>query len=167
MKKLLFFIATITLLTSCLDLRFAQTMPASATAIPAFPENLRGTYVGKHNKDTMRVSIDSIDVAAIRLGENNVLKPFGKYYVLNTKKNDRWNVAIIKPCGKKTLKLYSFDIADGKKRKALNAISTLQEVYDEEGSVDYVSTNPTDAEFEKMIKSKGLIEIDHFKKIKP
>lgn len=166
MKKIIFIFAIAALLTSCLDLRFAQSMPTSAVALNAFPESLRGTYVSKHNKDTMHVTGDSIDAANIRLGENNVLKPFGKYYVLNSKKNDRWNVAIIKPCGNKVLKLYAFDIADGKKRKALSSISPLVEVYDDEGSVDYVSANPTDAEFEKMLKCKGLVEIDRFKKIK-
>lgn len=166
MKKIIFLFSIVVLFSSCLDLRFAQSMPASATALSEFPESLRGTYVSKNNKDTMHVSNDSIDAANIRLGEDNVLKPFGKYYVLNSKKNDRWNVAIIEPCGKRVLKLYAFDIADGKKRKALNTISPLVEVYDDEGSVDYVSANPTDAEFEKMLKCKGLVEIDRFRRIK-
>lgn len=166
MKNVALLFAITMLFASCLDLRFAQTMPSSASPISEFPEELRGTFVSKHNKDTLRIRVNSVDSANIRLGEDHVLKSSGKFYILNSRKNNLWNVSVIRPCGNKGFRLYIFDIKDGKKRQTLNNISPLVEVYDEEGSVDYISTNPTDAQFEKMIKSKALVEIDHFKKLK-
>lgn len=166
MKNLILFLFVSMLFCSCLDLRFTQSMPASSPALNEFPAELQGKFKSKHNGDTLVVSNKQIVPAEITLDENTVLKYTGKYYILNSKKGDGWNIVVIKLKGKSTLKLYAFDIADGKKRKKLNAISTLKEVYDEEGGLDYISAGPDDVQFEKMLKSRALIEIDHFVRVK-
>ena len=167
MKNLLFFSFLVLSLASCMELGFKEPMPIAAQNIASFPENMRGTYVSTSDTgDTVVVEATTVSNGKFRLDDDNVMRAMGKYYVISKREEGRWNLALIKPNGNNAFTLYGFDIADAKKRKTLTRITEVEEVLDAEGGLDYLFIQPTDKQFEKLVRSKCVRKAEKFKKIK-
>ena len=153
-------------LHSCTELAFKSAMPLNGENLSAFPREMQGTFQSTiSSSDTLVITANEVSGNRFRIGENNVVRKCGKYYVCSEKKVDRWVMGFIRLHGKTGFSVYRFDVEDSKKRKSISNITNLEEILDENGGVDYLLVSPTDAEFRRMMRSKAFIRVEKFKRI--
>ncbi len=153
-------------MSSCMELGFKEAMPLNGTDITEFPAELQGWYVSiNDSKDTMEVKSTSVSEDRFALDGKNVMRKFDKYYVCNQKKLNRWNIALIKETCR-GFSLYSFDIDDSKHREIIRKLTTVTEIKDEDGGLDYLLIAPSDEEFARLVKSNAFVRVEKFKRIK-
>lgn len=151
---------------SCMELGFREAMPLNGTDIAEFPVELQGWYVSiNDSKDTMEVKSTSVSEDRFALDGKNVIRKFGKYYVCNQKKLNRWNIALIKETCR-GFALYSFDIDDSKHREIIRELTSVTEIKDEDGGLDYLLIDPSNEEFSRLVKSKAFVRVEKFRRIK-
>lgn len=122
MKKASLLILLILSLSSCTQVLFMQPVPIEVAALESIPNELKGVFKVKKEKDTLFI-LDR----EIRLGQEKpmkmngsengdfILKPYKKGYVANILEDSVYQLIYLLPKGKKTLLLYLPDIDDDKK----------------------------------------------------
>ncbi len=167
MKKVIIIIFVAVFMQSCTELAFRNAMPMQGTDIMEFPEEMQGTFLSMlESKDTIVITAKDVSGDKFHIDDHNVLRKFGKYYICNEKKSDRWVIGVIRPQGHRGFTVYRFDVEESKKREAIAGITKVEEVLDESGGVDYLLVSPTDAEFRKMLRSKAFIRAEKFRRVK-
>ncbi len=167
MRKFITVMLVVVVMQSCTELAFRNAMPIQGTDLTEFPEDLQGTFLSMlESKDTIVITATNVSGDKFHIDGNNVLRKFGKYYICNEKKADRWVIGVIRPQGYRGFTVYRFDVEETKKREIIADITKVEEVLDESGGVDYLLVSPTDAEFRKMLRSKAFIRAEKFRRVK-
>lgn len=162
-----FFIAVSFMLTSCEELAFRQPMPHDVANLTTFPEECVGTFVSESdNKDTLVIYRDSVKDERFILNEDNIMRKYGKYYIVNQRKRDRWTVAALRPRGKKGFDIYWFNIEGEKNKNSLSRVTKTVMVQDPETNKEYMLVDPTGREFDRMLRSRAFQRKDKFRRIK-
>lgn len=162
-----FFIAVSLMLTSCEELGFRQPMPHDTANLTTFPEECVGTFVSESDiKDTLVIYRDSVKDERFILNEDNIMRKYGKYYIVNQRKRDRWTVAALRPRGKKGFDIYWFNIEGEKNKNSLSRVTKTVMVQDLETTKEYMLVDPTSREFDRMLRSRAFQRKDKFRRIK-
>ena len=180
MKKLfLLSLAVVTiLLSSCDTVSFEKPVPVSNSEIKAFPQKMRGVYVAK--TDTLRISENkfkfndkenSLVIQGDLNKDNNVLKKFKKYYIVNIKDSVYWT-AFATYLKKDTLFVYMPDISNYKKIHEQEKDNIYKELNEEFGIKELkkdgktlLISNPNDKQLKEMFEKNIFIPVAKFVKI--
>lgn len=165
MKNYLLTIATAYLLMACTMVRYETPQPAEGISLPQFPEKMQGLFVSE-DLDTLEVTqfqfhfrnSDEIQVKGDLSGNETVLKEFGKYYILNLKEEEIWDVFPIRLKNDKIQVYFSATAARAEElMEELNETSPVMEIADEDGDLEYYLIAPTSEELRRLIR-KGLFD---------
>ena len=165
------FFSLIVFISSCVEVKFEQPQPAGIEAEKIFPADLQGTYIDENN-DTLIINDvtykfgnkKTIFGGGRELSENLILKKYNKYYFLSEKNDTTWNIIVIKLKSKKDLKIFMIDGENKEKIEELKKITTVKELFDNNGEINGYIINPDKKELKKMLRKKIFTEIGTFKK---
>ncbi|MCC6600274.1 MAG: hypothetical protein IT223_06330 [Crocinitomicaceae bacterium] len=164
MKNFLILLLISLLFASCRDLAFTVPQPRGVENEYYFPPQLQGTFVSKHNKDTLQITVNTFgNNPDDRLDEDTFLRRSGKYYILNNKDSLYWHLSIIKLCGRNSFTIYGFDMGDQKKRKKISELLRVGEIKDENGRVEYYLADPTEDQFKQLLSKRYLTKLETFR----
>lgn len=143
-------ISAIMLLTGCVQVTFPEPMPLNRKDKLYFPTKFHGdwSYKGENEMlgENITISTKYIDLGDERivLNEENILRKFNGYLILNTKTdhNDRFSVYLAKTKNG-VLSLYNFDGEDEEK------VAIWKEVLGDDG-VEEVKSNDGGIEVEEI-----------------
>ncbi|MBX7050769.1 MAG: hypothetical protein K1X54_01905 [Flavobacteriales bacterium] len=154
------------MLTSCEELAFRQPMPHDAPNLTSFPPECIGTFVSESDpKDTLVIYPDSVKDERFILNDENLMRKYGKYYILNQHKRDRWIVAALRTRGKRGFDIYWFNIEGEKNKNSLSRVTKTVMVQDPETAKEYMLVDPTSSEFNRMLHSRAFQRKDKFRRI--
>lgn len=154
------------LLSSCEELAFRQPMPHQVADLKQFPAECVGTFISESDvTDTLIIYPDSVAGDRFMINSDNVIRPFGKYYIVNQRKRDRWTVAAIRPVSRKAFDIYWFNMEGDKNKNAISKITKTAMVQDPETGKDYMLVDPSTREFRRMLKSKAFQRRDRFRRL--
>ena len=165
MKKFVTAIATAFLAMACTMVRYETPQPAEVTSLPQFPEQLQGLFISE-DQDTLEVTQfkfhfrngDEIQVKGDLSGSETVLKEFRNYYILNLKDEEVWDVFPIKLKNENIQVYFSATASRAEElMEELQETSSVKEILDEDGDLEYYLIAPTSEEFRKLLK-KGLFD---------
>jgi len=165
MKKIILYL--VLLLIICCDgkeIYFEQPQPANSEREKIFPKAIQGIYNDDDDKSLIINELtcvyvdDTILDMEGQLYDSLILKKYKSHYILNQKGDEGWIVWVIyiKNIDKFAVQsiggaMDAYEVEDVEKLKNL---TTVKEVFYDNGVTDYYLINPTPKEFKKMVKKK-------------
>jgi len=176
MKKLLYILSLVLLITACEQVVFPEPQPRKLKAVSEIPVALQGTYLD-HNQDTLFVYEHSFsyftdETSAIEeefLSDSSVLKMYKSKYFYNKRVligNDHyWLCYILDPVEPgKAFDLYTMDPGDIVKLAKLQEItSKIRDI--ENGDSDYYLFAPKKKDYKKIITDTIFTKMISFRKL--
>jgi len=172
-------------ITSCTDVKFETSQPKDGKELDIIPKSMRGVYIADKDYDTLKVYDKSFHlgnnasafyvVDKILDKSNVVLKPYNDYFVLSLKNNGYWESVLIKQKDNKlitntfNLITKSMSLTNGSGDSLLNIlkeITKVKEIFKKDSTVYYLLINPTNEEFNKIVKKGFFKDTIVFTKIK-
>jgi len=174
MKQLLFFLVLVFLAASCVDVKFEQAQPAGKNALKKFPKKLQGIYTDGDNDTLLTINEFSYEYedeiislsTDTDLSESNILKKFGRYYLLNIEEDDLWMCFAAELQKKEKLVLYSIDGSKEETVNKLKMLTAVKESKNTDGDVDVYIVNPSRRELKKMLKEGVFSDEEVYYKVR-
>lgn len=154
--------AIVLLLSACTPVYFENPVPQNARTMTTFPQEYVGTYVSEDPEyDDIVINSESYTCGEIHgvLGENAVLKPYKEFWVMNqfTDENqlNKYLVFLAKfDVSEGILEVFYLNLAeDLDRQQKLKNMTDVSEVFAEDGTLESVQINPSDAEFKAIMES--------------
>lgn len=145
------------LLSSCATLSYDHPMPDNSRVLNEIPGEFHGDYVQEDDENSyleIRGNHFTTSEMTATIGEELELRPFQKYIVVNLREDMGWVVYLAERTGEGHIRLYHIDITEEEVVEKLNSITATEIMLDEEGNLERIKINPTDAEFKQMIESE-------------
>ena len=188
---LLIAFSALLILSGCVEVTFPEAMPMNRCDKNHFPKSWQGDWTYSEQSDDLEenLSIHSQYISfgddQVVLGEENILRKFAGYYILNTKTesskmgewgttpsgSQRWNLLLAKR-DKDILHIYHFDGKDDKKVKIWEALlkedtgNGFKTIRKSEGNLDKIKEyqlNPQKNKvFRELLKSGGLTHMGDY-----
>ncbi len=169
MKRLLFFIVTAVVLSSCNIVYFDAPQPAGSEPVDSFPSEWQGAYIS--DSDTTVIGANYIVVpvwgkkSRFMLSDSLVLKPYKDgFFVLNiipTKDTAGvWIPVLMKKSGRK-LYVYTVDYNDNLQKK----LDEAGIKYERTKTKDIIIEQLTREQFDVLIKKKFFVRSGLLKKV--
>jgi hypothetical protein len=174
MKKLILFLTTAVLLSSCTAVKFEEPQPAAAPSLSEFPAKMNGLFVSNED-DTLHIernffrfsSGPEVNFEAGLSSSNAVLKKVKRNYILSLEDENGWDVFPLRISGKKITVRYAN--LEGRSEQLildLQKSSSVKEIRTENGKIDHYLIRPTEKEFRRLLRKKLFSEKIVFRKIK-
>ena len=165
--RLIFVLSAVLFLMSCHNVYYKVPPPGEAEALEAVPEDFKGTFVLEafEGQDTIVISEAGFVYDGERiLNENAVLKPFDGRYFISMKDDSTglWGAYLLEPVNKMEIKMYDLDAQEKGDLDAMQALTPVDTVMKEDGSIDYVIIDPRLSTLEEFLqlglyKQMGLL----------
>lgn len=162
MRKIVYILTVVFILTSCSSILFTEAQPADAPLLQEFPGRILGEFT--NSEDTLVVNKtsfvydggDVITLSGDLTPPGVVLKKMDNWYFLSIQDDTEWWIYPFQISGKDRITVYYSDMAD-KEQNIIQEFQKdlkVQKIY-KEGKLDHYLISPTKAQFKKMLK-KGL-----------
>jgi len=176
MKNLILSILFLSLLSSCVEIKFEEPQPHGVKQLDVIPESIQGNYlIG--DGDTLKVYADGFTILKDstknnedhKLSEFFILKKWKGSYFINVKDNDEdyWSVIFITKNKEKKMAIGMLSFSDNNldKIEELGEITKIKTIKSEDGSVKDYIIKPSKRQLKKIIKSSSFLELGLLKKL--
>lgn len=172
MRNLLFIYAGL-LFFSCNDIKFKEAQPQDFPTINAFPDELIGSYYESESKDTLVVkkksfvfgNTSSLFFVQGTLSDTTKLKKMDNTYFVNLYENKVWSLVMVKLLQNKNLSISVFNAEDEVFIANVKAIIPLEEVYNDNKTIEYYIAQPSAKQLKQIINIQPLTESKELKRI--
>lgn len=176
MKKVILSLVLVSLLISCVEVKFEEPQPKGVKPLEVIPESIRGTYIMGEN-DTMKISADGFVLLndsskkdeVHELSEFFVIKKWRKSYFINIREKDEesWSVIFITRNKEKrmTVGILSFNNKELDEIEKIKKITEVEEIKNSEGEIVEYRINPSKRELKKIMKTSSFLELGGMTKL--
>ncbi len=152
------------LLSSCVEVGFKHPQPSKGKSLSEVPKEIIDFYSDIKSDSTSGnikdlYNADDFDKS---LSETTILKKWKGKYFLNEKEDSLWHIIMIVPVANNKFDTYRLDGDDEQTQKKLNRITEVEEIRSEDGELEHLILDPTNREFNKIVKSGAFTIIDIF-----
>jgi hypothetical protein len=180
-RKNIFLLAfsVLLILSGCVEVTFPEAMPMNRCDKNHFPKSWQGDWAESEQSGELeeKLSIHSQYISfgddQVVLDEENILRKFAGYYILNSKteNSQRWSLILAKR-DKDILHIYHFDGKDEEKVKIWegllnedteNGFKTIRKGEESSDKIKEYQLNPkTNRVFRELLKSGGLTHMGDY-----
>ena len=164
MKVIILNLGLMLILSSCgPSIYFEQPQPTKGKKEEIFPKAWQGKYIDNNNKgcflNIYELTLEYIDndyyfdTIKASLSDSLILKQQKPYYILNALGFNGWEVMAI-TIKNDTLLVKFTDGEHLEEVEKLKKITPVKKIVDSTGRIDYYLINPTQRQFESMLKKK-------------
>lgn len=160
--KVIILLSLLLIISSCGPvIYFEQPQPANTKLENVFPEALQGLYNDNANNVPLTIneltyeygdSSSFFGISKSLLSDSLILVKHQTYYLLNGLSEKGWYVLAISIKNNDTLVVRFTDGEDLGEVEKLKKITSVKEIFDSNGNIDYYLINPTQKQFESMLR---------------
>lgn len=164
MKVIILYLGLLLIISSCGPMiYFEQPQPANSKMENVFPEALQGMYNDDSNNVPLIINELTYEygdtssffgISKSLLSDSLILIKHQSYYMLNGLSENGWYVMAISIRNIDTLVVHFTDGEDLGEVEKLKKITSVKEIFDSNGNIDYYLINPTQKQFESMLQEK-------------
>lgn len=169
MKNLILCVLSVLFISSCVSVEFTSPQPSNEKSLKKFPKEMRGDYLVRIISGDEEPALDTLKIrdkyyldqskandSKVFLSDSCIIKSFNNDYFINFKGTNEvyWTVALLRLEPNKKLMVYGLfageDMEEEPFIEALNSITTVHKVVDEEGTTKY-DISPSNEELSRLI----------------